>query len=1144
MTIDQRKALASIKRLDQLVVYLRDELGWPISQDSFDDVDDLFYDFSAEELGIDPKTAAKIQEIKRLRPLSSRQPWGIFFVKFEPKKLPVVVLRRILSQVALKKRDSANNPERTAWSADDLLFISNYGEGEERQISFAHFSKPIKSSELPMLRVLGWNNTDTPLHLDAVATDLSKNLKWPDNEGDLDQWRDSWSNAFKLGNNEVINTSKDLSIRLATLASNIRDRIKAALEIESDAGPLTKLMKAFQSSLVHDLDVDGFADMYAQTVAYGLLSARITDPSKKNVDDFTSHMKTSPFLKELLETFLYAGSRKNKAGQTGIDFDELGLNDITQLLDSANMEAVVVDFGNKNRQEDPVMHFFEGFLHAYDSKIRKDRGVFYTPQPAVACIVKSVHEILQSQFGLVDGLADTSTWGDVIQKNPHLKPPSQLGTSNPGASISLNEPFVQILDPATGTATFAVEVIDLIFSTLVDKWNRQGLSKAKQVDAWNEYVPNHLLPRLYGYELMMAPYAIAHMKIGLKLSETGYNFKADERARVYLTNALEPWQDQIRLPEFQALAHEALAVNAIKRDKCFTVVIGNPPYSGLSANMTEYAQGLVDPYKFSDGKALNERKLWLQDDYVKFIRIAQENIDASNIGVIGLITNHGYLDNPTFRGMRQSLLNTFNELHVVDLHGNSNKMERSPDGSEDKNIFNIRQGVAICLASKGGTNKIVDHVDFWGSQKTKFQMLLGNSFSNMPFAEIFPDSPLYLLVPRSNKNRDEYDGWLKVTEVMPLTSAGFITARDKFVIDIDLDNLQSRMTDFANKNISTDEIREKYFIGKGSDKYLDGDTRGWKLDSARLAVQNDINQKNRIRKCLYRPFDERYIYWDPSMIDWPRPEVMGQMLSGDNIALITSRMTKGEVFAHAQVTRNICEVICMSAKSSNNGFVFPLWVESHSQILDADSLEFDFNDRRPNFSTDFLSKLAKSLDLTQVEPFGLPENITPEHIFSAFYSVLHSPEYRNRYSEFLKTEFPRLPLFKSVELLELLAILGDKLIKLHLFDVETDKSLAPKFIGDKNAVVEKILWSENTIFLDKDRTASFESVIPEVWEFHVGGYQVCEKWLKDRKGRKLSNDDIKHYQKILGSIFETLNVMKEIDMVIEIHGGWPDAFNA
>ena len=591
MPTDHRERLACIRRFDQLVAYLRDELGWPINSDDFEE---LTFEYTPEELGIDAKNAAKIQEIKRLRPLVPGQPWGIFFVKFEPKRLPVVALRRILGQVAFKKRTSANKSERQAWAADDLLFVSNYGEGEERRIAFAHFSKPQDGHDLPTLKVLGWDNLDTPLHLDAVASELTTHLAWPDGEDDPNAWRERWRAAFKLRHREIITTSKELSERLAKLARAIRDRIGTTLAIETETGPLTKLMTAFQTALVHDLDEAGFADMYAQTIAYGLLSARITDPARRTADDFAAHMRTNPFLRELMETFLRVGGRNGKAGGPGIDFDELGASEVVELLDHANIEAVVRDFGDRNPQEDPVIHFYEHFLAAYDKQQKVSRGVFYTPRPVVSYIVRSVDELLRSEFGLTDGLADTTTWGGMAKRHKDLEVPD--GTPP-------DQAFVQILDPATGTGTFLVEVIDLIHRTMIEKWKAQGHGEWRIEALWNDYVPKHLLPRLYGYELLMAPYAIAHLKIGLKLYETGYRFESDERARVYLTNALQPAGDgQLTLDFLPALAHEAQAVNEIKQKQQFTVVMGNPPYLGEAGRGGDWIAALMRGREIQNGR--------------------------------------------------------------------------------------------------------------------------------------------------------------------------------------------------------------------------------------------------------------------------------------------------------------------------------------------------------------------------------------------------------------------------------------------------------------------------------------------------------------------------------------------------------------
>jgi Type ISP C-terminal specificity domain/Eco57I restriction-modification methylase len=1046
MPTDHRAKLATIKRFDQLIAYLRDEMGWPIARDSFEDVDDLFYDFTADELGIDPKTAAKIQEIKRLRPLSPKQPWGIFFVKFEPKRLPVVALRRILSQVALKKRASANSAERAAWAADDLLFVSNYGEGEERQISFAHFSGAQDGHDLPTLKVLGWDNRDTALHLDAVARELSEHLAWPDDD-DAEAWRTRWRAAFTLGHREVVTTSKELSIRLAKLARDIRDRIGTALAIETDKGPLTRLMKAFQTALVHDLDADGFADMYAQTIAYGLLSARIADPHKKTADDFAAHMRTNPFLRELMETFLEVGGRRGKAGGPGIDFDELGVSEVVDLLDNAKMEAVVRDFGDRNPQEDPVIHFYELFLKEYDAKKRMQRGVFYTPRPVVSYIVRSVDELLRTEFRLADGLADTTTWGEMAKRHKDLKIPD---------GVSPEQDFVQILDPATGTGTFLVEVIDLIHKTLVAKWKVQARGE-KKIDAlWNEYVPKHLLTRLHGYELLMAPYAIAHLKIGLKLYETGYRFGSDERARVYLTNALEPPPDgQLTLDFLPALAHEAQAVNDIKRKQQFTAVIGNPPYSGVSANMSEHAQRFVDAYRFVDGKALKERKIWLQDDYVKFIRKAQTTIDQTGSGIVGYVTNHGYLDNPTFRGMRESLIESFARLRVIDLHGNANKNERSPSGSPDENVFDIRQGVAIFLASRSASESVVQHAEVWGDRNAKYLWLSTHTLGDTVLSTISPDSPYYLLEPQDSSLRAEYNRGWSLPDIFSVHGIGMVTARDHLTTDVDANNLWERVQRFGQ--LRADVARAEYDLGK--------DVQNWKVEWAQEDVKSSGPTRGLIRKLLYRPFDTRYVYYtgnSSGFVCRPVHDLMRHMIERENLAIITTRTVEiGRGFEHVFCTRGMIQLHTVSLKETN--YLFPLLVATGSTLLS------DREDEGSNISKDFAHALLESIAGSPVRASVPRGKLKPstDRILGYIYAILHSPMFRSRYSEFLRIDFPRLPLPGASDLYGELARLGGELVALHL--LESPKLAKPitEFVGGRNPEVEKISWSKNSVWIDK-----------------------------------------------------------------------------
>jgi predicted helicase len=1082
----------------------------------------------------------------------AKQPWGIFWVNLEKKRLPVVMLRRILANLVLKKRATANKASQRAWHLNDLLFISAYGEETDRAITFAHFSQDAESpGDLPVLKVLGWDDGDTVLHLAAAHRTLAEKLRWPAPPANVDAWRSQWGSAFILRHREVITTTTELVEELARLADATRRRARTILARESARGPLRRLYAAFKTALIHDLTEDDFADLIAQTISYGLLIARFSRAviSAQNLVDMVP--ATNPFLRELLQTFLALAGRKS-----AFDFDELGIQDVVEVLNRSNADAVKADFGNRTRGEDPVIHFYEHFLAAYDRQKKIQRGVFYTPQPGVSYIVRGAHELLQKEFGIEDGLASTITWGDMLRKHPDLKLP-KIRVPKAGKAegeevdISPDEFFVMILDIATGTATFPVEVIEVIFQHLQAKWAKHGLQGMPIIrhsalriptfkDYWNEYVPAALLPRLYGYELMMAPYTIAHMKLALKFSEINarldqpdYQSKFEGRANIYLTNTLEPptgFQTQEFAEFFPALAHEAAAVNTVKRTKRFTVVMGNPPYAGISSNMSESAQRIVDAYKMVDGEALNERKLWLQDDYVKFIRFGQMTIEHAHTGVLGYITNHGYLDNPTFRGMRQSLMETFPRLRVLDLHGNANKKEQSPDGSEDKNVFDIRQGVAICLASRSSAETAVVHADLWGAREAKYAWLAKRTLADTTFSSLTPDSPYYFFEPQNNDCRAEYDKGWKINEAMPVNCAGFITARDHFVVDFDKDALLARIAGFANPKMSDAEIRKTYFAGCGSDKYPDGDTRGWKVPEARRRVASDKKWRERVRTCLYRPFDERQVYWADWMVDWPRPELTRHLDLSNNKAFITTRITK-DTFSLFP-TRTPPGHKSVGAYDVN--YVFPLWAAPEQASLFAQSSKV-----HPNFSLRFLESLAASLKLKTEGAHSIPVGLAPEDIFHYAYGLLHSPGYRSRYAEFLKIDFPRLPLTGNLGLFRALARLGGELVALHLLESpELDKPIT-EYIGGRNPEVAKVCWSKNTVWVDKAQTTGFKGVREEVWNFHIGGYQVCEKWLKDRKGRNLSADDRAHYQKIVVALSETIRLMKEIDEVIAKHGGWP-----
>ena len=879
---------------------------------------------------------------------------------------------------------------------------------------------------------------------------------------------------------------------------------------------------------------DEFADSYAQTLTYGLLSARwiskddlAAKGERFTLDNATGLLeRTSPFFKEL---FTQVISKSHDASRDWL------LQDITDLLDRIDIEAVFAGVQDDVLLgHDPVMHFYEPFLEAYDAAIKRQRGVFYTPHPVVSYIVRSVHELLQKEFGLEEGLADITTWGEMIKMHPSMKLPPFTDKLGEKLTVPTDEPFVLILDPATGTATFLVEVIDVIYRTLVAKWKKQGLMEAKINAAWNEYVPKHLLPRLYGYELMMAPYAIAHLKIGLKLAETGYQFSSKERARVYLTNALEPAHDFSGRLSFDApaLAHETAAVNEIKRHKRFTVVIGNPPYSGISSNMSEYALRIVDAYKFVDGAALNEKKLWLQDDYVKFIRTAQTTIEKSQNGIFGMITNNGYLNNPTFRGMRQSLMETFQYLSLLDLHGNTSKKEEASDGTEDKNVFDIKQGVSICLGIHHGRNSSIQQADLWGDKELKYLWLSEKSLSTTPFIKLVPTSPDYTFAIQDAVTKEEYSAWISVWDAFGTYGTGIVTGRDALTTNVDKSILLENLNRFAS--LSEEDARHEFGLGP--------DARDWKVPTAQKDLRQNPPSLESLVQIQYRPFDIRWTHYtgSPRGINAsPCRSTMVHMLGGKNIGLITARSNASSANDHFFATRHITEAKC--GESSRQCALFPLRLSPNESNLKGEDFNFE---EKPgsNFSQTFIKKLNKACA-------KISSCLTPEDIFHYIYAVFHSPGYRSRYAEFLKIDFPRLPLTGNLELFRAMARLGGELTALHLLESPKLNLPIAKFFG-KSREVTKIGWTDDTVWLNAGGkkaantpgTSGFKRVSQAVWNFHIGGYQVCEKWLKDRKGRTLTDEDIAHYQKIVVALSETIRLMAEIDEVIGKHGGWPGAF--
>lgn len=892
---------------------------------------------------------------------------------------------------------------------------------------------------------------------------------------------------------QTITSPRDLAERMAGKANLIKDVLSKTLEEDKELETeLVAQYQAFKEHLIHDITIGDFADIYAETIAYGMFAARLHDTTLNTFsrqEALTLLPKSNPFLRSL---FGYVA---------GTDLDERIawiLDDLADVFRAANVSKIMEGFGKLTGQKDPFLHFYETFLAAYNPAKRKARGVWYTPEPVVNFIVRAVDEVLQKEFGLADGLADTSKvtidW-DTGQKDKKGRP----------LFITKEVHRVQILDPATGTGTFLAEVI------------KQIAPKVKGVapGMWSKYIADDLIPRLHGFELLMASYAMCHMKLDMILTEMGYTPTGNPpRLSVYLTNSLEEGEPANQtLPFTQWLSREAKGANTIKRDMPIMCVIGNPPYSGISQNMGDWITGLIEDYKYVNGVHFGERKHWLHDDYVKFIRLSESLIEKSGEGILGFITNHGYLENPTFRGMRWHLLQTFDRIHVIDLHGNSKKKEVTPQGKPDKNVFDIQQGVAIIIAvkHKGKKTKIgeVWHGDLWGSRETKYADLEASRIGQPLTQKIECTAPQYMFARRDQSLASIYEMGFGIAEFMPENVTGIVTAKDGLVVDFSDADLKKKITRFTDPSKSDDQIRSEFFPNKKAGKYAPGDSRGWKLPAARAALQRQ-NWANDIKPISYRPLDTRSVLYRPDMVDWGRFDFMQHMLTGENIGLITPKIKKDQV--GGIVTNTICGHKTYDSFDSNS--LFPLYLYPTEQDLS--------QERRVNFDEKLWNKLKKA---AQHAIYGVPDEF---NTFDYIYGVLHCPAYRETYAQFLKSDFPRIPWPSTADEFWAVSAKGTELRKLHLMEPAAIGETPYPFTGEGDNVVSDPKIEDGKIWINE--TQSFVGIPAISWDLYIGGYQPAQKWLIDRKGRALSFDEVKHYQRILKVLSETNRIMKTIKM--------------
>jgi hypothetical protein len=846
-----------------------------------------------------------------------------------------------------------------------------------------------------------------------------------------------------------------LAAALASRARVLADRVRELLREERERGEISRvsgLLLAFRGHLRAQLDEAEFADLYAQTIAYGLLAARLRDLGAFSRQTVIDHIPAgSGILRDVFEVISLG---RLPGGLVWI------VEDLVDLLAVAPIRPII-SRGFLRHGKDPVQHFYETFLEAYDKGLRKRRGVYYTPRPVVSYMVRSVHALLRSRFGWADGLAD---------------------------------PRASLLDPAAGTLTFLVEAFDTAMEAYAESHGKGGIAAL---------VRDHLLPHFHAFELMMAPYVIGHLKARLFFAERGRPLADEQRVGLYLTNALEAEElEQSWFPGTDALSQEAREAGHIKKELRVAVVLGNPPWSGHSANEVTSIDGLLEEsYLKVDGEPLGERNpKWLRDDYVKFLRFGQKKIDENGEGILCFVTNHGFLENPTFRGLRRSLMASFEEIYVLDLHGNRRKRETSPDGAPDENVFNgVGQGAAIViLVKRPGLPQRVLHAELWGSRDRKHRWLDGRDAESTGWTEVRPRAGDWLFAGGGAGRDEEYARGVPLPEIFPVRSVGVLTARDAVAIGFDRDDLEERIEGLraALRWMGKSGAEPPFRLGAE------------RAERARRLLA-DGAWRSEVREILVRPFDRRVILYTDALVDRPRREGMRPLLDGDNLGLVLPRQARDR--SAAFVTDRMIGHKAVSAYDIN--YVFPL-------RLAPDSL---FGGSAPNLGAVLWRRLG--------EAWG--EAPSPEAIFFYVYAVLHSPAYRKDYEPFLRAGFPRIPFPEDARLFERLGALGATLVELHLLRAERLREPRVLCAGDGGVKLGRrpVYDADAGRVVVNAAGLCFEGIEPEVWRHRIGGYQVLDRWLAARAGRVLSLREIEDFRRAAAAVGLALEVELEIERV-------------
>ena len=823
-----------------------------------------------------------------------------------------------------------------------------------------------------------------------------------------------------------------------------------------------------KEKLIRDLKREEFADVYAQTIVYGLFAARLHCPAGSVFE--RSHLAelvpaTNPLLRAIFLDLIVVNPEPRIAWL---------VDDLVEMFAQADTDRMLGggawDAGPGGGAQDPLVHFYEDFLRAYDPAKRKTRGVWYTPLPIVRFMVRAVDALLQRDFGLPQGLADSG----LLPGRPQHR--------------------VQILDPATGTGTFLAEVVRQIHSTFT---GREG--------AWPQYVGAHLLPRLFGFELLMAPYAVAHLKLETLLRQTGYTTARGPRLGIYLTNSLEGETEFQAFPGF--IDQEAAGANAIKRSGRVMVMLGNPPYNVASSNQSKWIKGLVADYK----RNLGERTInSLSDDYIKFIRLGQHYIERNGRGIVAYVCNNRFLDGRIFFRMREELALAFDAIYIVNLHGSTKVKESVPSGSKDENVFGITLGVCICIMVKSNTRRAglsrVYYHDLWGRKQEKFEALGQLRLHDLQRQEISYEPPSYYFTPKDFGLRDEYEEGLKIENIFASGGKNGIETDNDPVCVCATEEMAIQLSNDAIM-LNEDSFRHKYKITK--------EGRNWTVARAQADVRENAATL-RFPGYDYRPFDRKFVIYTGrtnGILSRPVSRSYDCLLSGLNFALILCNKLSSTDFNHVFCCETLPDRCLLSNRTSETTKIFPLYTARN-----AGKNFFDSGDSLvPNLQPEAVARFEAIAG----------RKITPEELFDYIYAVLHTPGYRQRYREFLKVDFPRIPLPKDGAHFEAMAGKGGALRRLHLLQDADGWVLEATYPVAGSNAVEAVRWEGDRVYINAQQ--HFGHVPREVWEFYIGGYQPAQKWLKDRRGKALDYEDIERYRRIVHALGETIRIMGELE---------------